>query len=259
MKKLRYIFLTIVVVFFVSCYEVNEEIVINENGSGTYHTKMDMSALIDMMQTFAGEEELMKQGLDKSIDTTIYMRNVLDSAKDATPEQKELLKDGKMGLRMDIKEKIFKADLDFPFKNYDGLQMLMSGAGSGGLANVFKNVFGKADEQKQQLDAPKDPGSGLDELNTVFDVTVKNGLISKILNQEKYKALKEKPELAQMKAMTGAGMEIMYTTTIKLPRPVKKVDNTNIKLSDDKKTVTIKYNLLDIFDNPEKFSYTLEF
>ncbi len=47
--------------FFVSCYEVNEDIEINADGSGTYVTKMDMSTLIDMMQTYAGEEELQKE------------------------------------------------------------------------------------------------------------------------------------------------------------------------------------------------------
>jgi hypothetical protein len=54
-------------------------------------------------------------------------------------------------------------------------------------------------------------------------------------------------------------MEILYTTTIKLPRPVKSSDNPLIKVSEDKKTVTMHYNLLELLDNPEKFSYTLEY
>ena len=31
------------------------------------------------------------------------------------------------------------------------------------------------------------------------------------------------------------------------------------QLSDDKKTVTIKYNYLELFDNPDKFSYTITY
>ena len=65
--------------------------------------------------------------------------------------------------------------------------------------------------------------------------------------------------MEQMKQLSSSGMEILYTTTIRLPRPVKKSDNPNFKISDDKKTVTMKYNLLDMFDNPEKFSYTIEY
>jgi len=51
----------------------------------------------------------------------------------------------------------------------------------------------------------------------------------------------------------------MYTTTITLPRPVKKVDNPLAKLSDDKKTVTIKFNLVDVFEKPEQFGYNIEY
>ena len=69
----------------------------------------------------------------------------------------------------------------------------------------------------------------------------------------------EKPEIGQLKQMASSGMEILYTTTIKLPRPAKKTESALIKLSDDKKTVTLKYNLLDLFENPEKFSYRIEF
>jgi hypothetical protein len=30
-------------------------------------------------------------------------------------------------------------------------------------------------------------------------------------------------------------------------------------LSEDKKTVTIKYNLVDVFETPEKFEYTIAY
>jgi hypothetical protein len=55
------------------------------------------------------------------------------------------------------------------------------------------------------------------------------------------------------------GMEMLYTTTFKLPRPVKKVDNPAAKISDDKKTVTIRQNFLEIFSAPEKFEYTIQY
>jgi ClpP class serine protease len=237
---------------------MNEEIQINADGSGTYVTKMDMSQLIDMMQTFAGEEELTKEGLDRVIDTTILMKSLMDSAKDVTAEQKELMKNGKMKLQMNIKEKIFKMDMNLPYKNYNSLQQLMAGQGGNGagLADVFKNMFGKGDTAGQPA-APKDPG--MDALAGIYDVTVKNGLISKKLNTEKFKALLDKPEMAQVKQLGSSGMEILCTTSIKLPRAVKKSDNPLIKLSDDKKTVTMKYNLLELLETPDKFSYTIEY
>src|SRR4051812_30235245 len=150
MKKFfKYVLTVAICVFFVSCYEVNEEIEIKADGSGTYVTKMDMGQLIDLMQTFAGDEEIKKDGLDRVVDTTIYWKSLVDTAKEITPEQKELLKDGKMNLQMNLKEKLFKMDLNFPYKNLNSLQQLMSGKATGGqgLANAFKSMFGKGDDQ----------------------------------------------------------------------------------------------------------------
>ena len=258
MRSMRLFMATLFCICLVSCYEVNEEIVINEDGSGTYVSKMDMSQLIEMLQTFAGDEALNKDGMDKLIDTTIMMKDILDTAKDVTAEQKELLKDGKLSLQMNVKEKLFKLGINVPYKNYSGLQQLMAGeSGSGaGLSSVLKNVFGKGDEQPNP-DGPKEPD--MDDFSKVYDVTIKNGLISKKLNEEKFKQLTDRPEMAQVKQFGGSGIEILYTTTFKLPRPVKKTDNPLLKLSDDKKTVTLKYNLLEILDSPDKFSFTIEY
>jgi len=259
-KRLKYVLAVVLCVFFASCYEVNEDIEINADGSGTYVTKMDMGQLIDMMQTFAGEDALTKEGMDKVIDTTVYMKNMLDSAKNLTPEQKELMKNGKMKLQMNIKEKIFKMDMNFPYKNYKDLQQLMNGQGgnNAGMTNLFKDMFGN--KGSEGLDQPAQPSSpSMDDFAGIYDVTIKNGLISKKINEAKYKALSEKPEMVQMKQLSGSGMEILYTTTIKLPRAAKKTDNPLLKLSDDKKTVTMKYNLLDLLDTPDKFNYTIEY
>jgi len=44
-----------------------------------------------------------------------------------------------------------------------------------------------------------------------------------------------------------------------LPRPVKKIDNPLAILSDDKKTVVMKFNLINAFDHPEQFGYTIQY
>ena len=256
-KYFKYVLTVALAVFFVSCYEVNEEIEINADGSGSYVTKMDMGQLIEMMQTYAGEEELKKEGLDRALDTTILFNSLIDSAKDATAEQKELMKDGKMKMQMNIREKVFKLDLSFPYKNLNSLQQLMSGkAGGTGMTSALKNVFGKK-EGEQEPAAPKGPDMG--DFAAIYNVTIKNGLIEKKVNAEKYKEFIDRPEMAQMKQLASSGMEILYTTTIKLPRAAKKADNPLIKLSDDKKTVTMRYNLLELLETPEKFAYTIEY
>ena len=131
----------------------------------------------------------------------------------------------------------------------------MSGSGNAGLGQALKSVFSKNDSAGA---SPSMQDQGMDQINNVFDVTIDKNHITRKLNKAKYDSLMQRPEMAQAKQMMGS-FEILYTTTIRLPRPVKKSDNANFKISDDKKTVTMKYNLLDMFDNPEKFSYTIEY
>ena len=262
MKYFRFACVFVLLGLLASCYEVNEEIVINADGSGTYESKMDMGQLLELMQTFAGEEELTKEGMDKAIDTTFNMKDMMDSAKDLTADQKALLATGTMKMQMNIKEKLFKMDMHFPFKSQDNLQKLMAGQGNNGagMTDIFKQLFGgdkKQEDTTQIMDVAKEPD--MQDISNIYDVTVKNGLLSKKINTEKYKALTARPEMAQIKQLSSSGMEILYNTTIKLPRPVKKSDNPLIKLSEDKKTVTMHYNLLELLETPEKFSYTIEY
>lgn len=257
MKKIGLCVAVIISVLFAACYEINEDITINENGSGTYSTKMDMSALLQMMQSMASEEEIQKSGLNRSIDTLIRLKSIMDTAKDVTPQQRRLFQDGTMKMKIDLKENVFNADVNFPFKSLADLQSLMSGSGTGGLSEVFKQVFAKKDSTQGATNM-EDQG-GLDQMNNVFDVTITKNKIERKLNRPRFDSLMNKPEIAQAKQMVGGGFEILYTTTIKLPRPAKKTDNEMIKLSDDKKTVTIRYDLLKMFETPEKFSYSIQY
>jgi len=262
MRFLKYVLVTFCFLATLGCYEVNEEIAINENGSGVFNTKMDMSQLIELMQTFAGEEKMSEEGLDRVIDTVVNFKTLIDSAKEMTAEQKELMKDGKMHMQLNVKEKLFKMDLNIPYKNFASLQKLLSGGGVTGnvMSEMMKGVFGKNKDNNADSSAePQMFGGGMDDLTGFYDVTVNKNVISKKVNAEKFKALTEKPEMAQIKQMSGSGMEILYTTTIRLPRPVKNSDNALFKLSDDKKTITMKYNMLEMLETPEKFSYTIEY
>jgi hypothetical protein len=131
----------------------------------------------------------------------------------------------------------------------------MSGAGGAGLGQAFKNIFSKNDSTGS---AANIPDGGMDQISNVYDVTVNKNTISRSLNKEKFDSLMQRPEIAQAKQMMGA-FEILCTTTIRLPKPAKKVKNEMMTLSPDKKTVTMKYDLLKILDTPDKFSYSIEY
>jgi len=199
-----------------------------------------------------------KQLPQKVMDTTIFFKSILDTAKNITPEKKALLKDAKVNMKLNMDQKIFKTDMNFPFKNLNDLQQLSTSMSDGsiGTAQLLKGLnSAKGDDAGVgNMQSPD-----INQFNSVYDFTVKDGLISRKLNAAKWKSFQENPQFSQMKEATSAGIEIPYTLTINLPRPVKKIDNALAKLSDDKKTITLKYNLIEVLDHPEKFEYTIAY
>ncbi len=238
------------------CYEVNEELTIKADGSGVYATHMDMGQLFEMMKSMGGDD-MNKEGLDKVIDTVMDLGSMTDTSTTMTAQQKELYSKGKMRMQMNAAENLFKIDMTIPFKSYADLQFLLSGNGNpSSISNAMKKIFGKGGDANEP-DAPKDPG--LDEIGNIYESVATDGLISKKINKAKYDALMSRPEMEQMKQVTGSGLEVLYTTTFTLPRPVKQVDNSLFKVSEDKKTLTMKYNFLEVFESPEKFAYTITY
>jgi hypothetical protein len=99
----------------------------------------------------------------------------------------------------------------------------------------------------------------MNQFNAIYDFQCHEGMMSRKLNAEKWKALQQSPQFAQMKEAGNAGITIPYTLTIVVPKPVKKVDNSLAKLFPDRKKVIIQYNLIEVFEHPEKFEYTIDY
>src|SRR6476661_5770287 len=154
MKKFLFAILTSF--FLVACYDVNEEILIKENGSGHYTSKIDMSGLLEMMQNFSSEADLAKEGLDRPMDTVIMLRTMIDSMKPLSADEKAIMETGKMHMIMNLQDKQFTIDMDFDFRNDHDLEFLLAGMGNGGFGDVLKNLFQKDKPAEAQLDAPKD-------------------------------------------------------------------------------------------------------
>lgn len=261
MKSLKLLLVALVACCFVGCLETTEEITINANGSGTYNMSMDMGQLIDMIQTFIPEEERGKNKMDEVKDTIVNMKDFVDTAKDLSAEKKALFRDGTIRMQMNMKEKLFKISTNFPFKNAESFQKLYEQVGEGtpggGVAGVLKGLGG----DKKDLPGPppggKEPGMG--QLTSFFDMVSKPGMLSRKVNNEKYKKLAQDSTMQQIKEMGSMMGEMKFTTAIKLPKAAKKVTGANAKLSEDKKTVLIKNSLTDLYENPSAFEFTVEY
>jgi hypothetical protein len=256
---LKVLFVAIGCVFFASCLEINEEVEIKENGSGTLSSTMDMGQLVDMMAAMGGEEFDKKK--DEKIDSVINLKDIVDTAKNLTAEQKNLMRDGKIHIKMDMAQKQFLLNMKYPFSNLERLQKLNAALSDGGLGfgNMMKGAMG-GDKPEAGLDQPSESSEPeIDQIFSIFDYNISNGLIKKTVNPEKLKKLLDNPKMAEMKQGAEMGIEVLYNVTYKLPRPVKKVDNPKAKISDDKKTVSLRLNLMEIFEKSEQFAFTIEY
>ena len=253
MKILKFILPLALAFGFAGCLDVNEKLDIKKDGSGTLTMDMDMSQMIDMLQTYMGKDELAKKGLEK-MDTTIYLKDIIDTISALSADKKAVLSPGSVHIKVDLDAKVFTTHMVFPFKNQENLQKLyatMNDGSSLGSAQLLGGLGGG--------DASGGASPDINQFNGIYDFTSKDGLITKHLNADKWKSLQNEPQFAQIKQAGQMGVEINYTSTIVLPRPVKNIDNPLAKLSDDKKTVTLKFNLIDVFDHPEQFGYRIEY
>ena len=251
MKMLKIVLPLALAFCFTGCLDIEENVEVRNDGSGKLVEDMDASQAVDMLLTVMSKEDMAKKGI-QTMDTTINLKDIVDTSSSLSADKKALLRPGSVHIQLDMDKKIFKTHMSFPFTSQDNLQKLYTVMGDGsslGNAKLFGNLGG-------------DEGGGspdLSQFTGIYTYIAKDGLMSKKVNREKWKALVDNPQMAQMKQASQMGMEINYTTVISLPRPVKKVSNPTAKLSDDKKIISLKYNLIDALDHPEQFEYTIEY
>lgn len=243
--------------FLAGCFEINEDIDVKAGGNGVYSVHTNMSQLLQVMQSYLGKEEMDKQMPDRNIDTTVRMKTLLDTAKNISAENKALIQDGTVHLKLNVSEKVFNSDIVIPFKSLSDLQKLYNSMNnqSLGFNQLFKGMAGKPDTAT--VSGGDNGMPDMNQFNAIYDFESHDGLISRKLNPEKWKALQQTPQFAQIKDAGNMGISIPYTLTISVPRPVKQVDNSLAKLFPDRKKVVIQYNLVEVFTSPEKFEYTI--
>ena len=255
MKALKFLVFCFLTCCLSGCFEMNEEFSVKENGSGAFSVNMDMGQLLDMMKAFMPPEELEKMG--QSRDTLINMKDLVDTSTSLTSENKALLRDGTLRMQMNMQEKVFKVNMNYPFKSMDNLQKLYSNMGNGAssMGGLLKGMQGNS---------PMGGGAQPDMkgISSYFDLETKKNSITRKLNKQKYAALLNDSMMQQVKQMgaMGGGLgEVKMNTVIKLPAAAKKVTGAKAELSTDKKTILLRNNLLDIFEHPEVFEFSVEY
>ncbi|MES1198215.1 MAG: hypothetical protein ABUL41_02955, partial [Chitinophagaceae bacterium] len=230
------------------CLETTQEITINADGTGVLTNTNDMSSLMGMIKQMAGKDAAKME--ENAIDTTLSLASQADSLVNISPEEKELVKKGSLILNM--KGDKFVIGIEFPFTSTTEINSYNK------LTNKIMYETIKSELGSSEMAGLKDmpaPTSVEDYFTTSFS----KGLLVKTLNKEKYAKVSDDEFLKGMKESAAAGLPMTATYIINLPKPAKKTEGKSIKLSDDKKQVTIVADIDDFFDDPSKLEYRIEY
>jgi hypothetical protein len=150
------------------------------------------------------------------------------------------------------KDKFFKLVINYPFKKIEDVQKIMELQQSG---KGF-NPMGKAKENPA-LAGMED--QGLPSADQYTKMSFKNGFIERKVDQQKIDDLKNNEQFNQMQGAGDMLSGITFTTTIHLPKNVKSSSGSKLSVSDDKKTIRVKYTLLDMIKTPEALEFKVEY
>jgi hypothetical protein len=251
MKRYTSLFIMTCCILLPGCFETTQEVTINKNGSGIFTNTTDLSNMIGLIKQMGGDEANKMQNTD----TTISLTGVADSIAGLTAEQRRLVNKGTMKLTLNMQDEKLLVKLDFPFEKLSDVELLKEI-----LPRLSVSALKKLPGGDQMPAGAADADSSkVKTFDNFFDDTISKKLISKTLNKVKYATVADDEFMKSLQQMSGMGSPIKVNYIINLPRRAKKVEGKAVKLSDDKKKVTVSVTSDDFFDDPSKFEYRIEF
>lgn len=246
------------------CLDTVEETTFNDDGSGIYVTTADMSKMFAMLGAMGTDNDKMKDIEKLDYDTTMALIDMKDSSINLTAEERKLIEKGTARLIMNYKKEKFSASFSIPFSKPADIaainKLLKSATGTAFSKGLKKAVPGgeKGDDEDMPLMGDGD-GGGKPDLSDYFDFTYEKSKLKKKVNKAKYAKVKDDKDLQSLMEMGQMGMPVSFKTVINLPKPAKKAEGKGVKLSDDKKTITIEGTLDDFMEDASKFEYEIEY
>jgi len=245
--------LSVVSIFLTGCFETTEEITLNEDGSGVLSNTSDMSAVINLMKNMGGADGLDKL-TEQRLDTSISLGVMADSITGLSAEEKASLQHGTMRVKMDGKEEKYFTNLRFDFNNPEQISSFNK-LSAKILGNRIKDMAGK----EAAASGLGDKMPEVTSFEDYYDLSYSKGEIKRTINKERYAKASSDEYLSGLKESSGMGIPITATYIINLPRPAEKVEGKNVTLSEDKKKITVKVDIDDFFDSPEKLEFKIKY
>ncbi|HEX6170618.1 MAG TPA: hypothetical protein VFZ33_13050 [Chitinophagaceae bacterium] len=266
MKKISWIAGLFMLVAFSGCFDTVDEFTIAENGSGTFVNSLDMGKVLGLAKTMGGGNDEMKEFEKMKVDTVVNLKDIKDSLKKLNDAEKKIAANGTLRIQIDGKEDKLNFTFTFPFSNASEIapiHRVLKKAKEDVLDEIMTNLMGKGSNKNEELlgkgeddEQSEEMGANLDQYYTnVYE----KGKFSRKLNKEKYANISDDKALKSMQEMAQMGMSISMKTVINLPKPAKKAEGKGVKLSDDKKKITMEGTLDDFFEDGSYFEYNIEY
>jgi hypothetical protein len=252
MKRYIFLFIMTCCILLVGCFETTQEVTINKNGSGIFTNTTDLSNMIGLLKQMGGDEANKMQNTD----TTISLAGIADSIAGLTAEQRRIVNKGTMKLTLNMQDEKLLVKLDFPFEKLSEVELLKEILPKLSVSALKKLPGG---DQMPAGAADADSSNKIKTFDNFFDDTFSKKLISRTLNKAKYATAADDEFMKSLQQMSGMGSPITVNYIINLPRAAKKAEGKAVKLSDDKKKVTVSVTSDDFFNDPSKFEYRIEF
>lgn len=237
--------------FLTGCLENSQEITLNENGGGVYASSTDMGDLLGLARQMGAAQSLAELD-NRKMDTVIALASAADSLDGLSAEEKALVARASLSITMNTSADQMKTAIRLPFDTYGQATRMQPLAGKI-LGDVARRQLGdKLPTGGRQMPSPS-------SFEDYYDLSISSGSIKRVINKERYALAQNDEFLKAMRELSGMGLSMKSTYVINLPRPATKAEGKSVKLSDDRKRVTLSVDIDDFFDEPEKLQYLIEF
>lgn len=240
MRKFKSLFLFISTVLLLTSCMFTEEIYINNDGSGKYAFKIDMSEMMKSMGEMSPKDSLKES---KVLDTIIFFKDILAENKDSIAnlgkEDKEIieaLKDLKLHMQVDEEKGEMLMDFKMDFKDISELK---------NMEQKIAKAQALSDKKKKDKNMP----SNSDVTYSFKDKTFSRNVSLKNLSEEQLNEVKEASSFLE-----GGLYKIIYH----FESEIKSVSFKGAQLSDDKKTMTIEVPMDSIIKNQKLLDFEVK-
>ena len=106
---------------------------------------------------------------------------------------------------------------------------------------------------------PTDQMPETSSFDDYYEFEFSNGELTRKVNKEKYAGVESDEYFKGIQQASAMGLVMKATYIINLPRPATKAEGKNVKLSDDKKTVTISADINDFLADASSLEFKIKY